>query len=81
MDKNKFLNLCREVSKLPEGVLHIRKNVPKKLQVIYDGTAYYPLTLYPNFKSEPYTLMAALHSLKANSFISIPLSDVKGAEE
>ena len=81
MDKNKYFNLCREVSKLPEGVLHIRENVPKKLQVIYDGTAYYPLTLYPEYKNGEYKFMAVLHSLKANSFISVPLSDVKGAEE
>lgn len=81
MDKKKFLNLCREVSKLPEGMLHIRENVPKKLQVIYDGTAYYPLTLYPEYKNGEYKLMAVLHSLKANGFISVSLSDVKGAEE
>ena len=76
MDRNEFLNLCREVSKLPEGVLHIRENVPKTLQVMYGGSAYYPVTFYYEFINGTPMSRAVLHSLKTNSFMHVPLKDV-----
>lgn len=76
-ERNKFLNLCREVSKLPEGLNYMRTDVPHHLRVIYGGSEYYPYSLYFNFKNGTAQNIAVLHDLKANSFISVPLEEVR----
>lgn len=77
MERNAFLNLCREVSMLPEGLNYMRTNVPLHLRVIYNNSEYYPVSLYFKFLNGRTNNIAVLHDLKANSFLSVPLEEVR----
>lgn len=81
MERNAYLQLCKEASLLPYGLNYIRENVPEALTVTYKGIKYYPYTFYFLFKNGIPEDRAVLHDLKANSHLCVPLSEVKGAEE
>ena len=76
MTRKEFLNLCKAVSELPNGSGGIKRGIPPELLVLYDNTAYYPLYYELHFKRGECYDIAALHSLKINSLIHVPLEAV-----
>lgn len=77
MQRDIFLQMCQKVSVLPSGVLGIKQNIPNDLKVIYDGVAYYPVSINIGFDNDGKVINAAIiHSLKANSTISAKLEDI-----
>ena len=77
MQRDIFLKMCQKVSVLPGGVFGIKQNVPDNLKVVYDGIAYYPVSLDISFDKEGNAINTAiLHSLTANSVIERNLKDV-----
>ena len=77
MERNDFLKMCQRVSVLDYGVLHIKKNVPKELRVIFDGHEYYPEYLEIKFEAGHVFNVAILHELNANCRIDVPLDLVE----
>lgn len=77
MERKEFLQMCLEASKLPEWMLHMRRDVPEDLLVEYDEIIYYPVTFFYHFKNGVPEDGAVLHSLKANGIITADLSKVK----
>jgi hypothetical protein len=73
MQRNDFLKLCQKVSMLPDGIMHTKKNVPKDLMVVYDGTEYYPEYLEIKFDEGKVRNIAILHELEANCRMCVPL--------
>ena len=78
MDRTKYLQMARECAMLTErGMFDIPKNVPDRLQVIYDGIKYYPyayeLSFFPDGSVRH---IAVLHDLVANSIHSVLLDKV-----
>ena len=62
---------------LPSGVLGIKQNVPDNLKVVYDGIAYYPVSLDISFDKDGNVINTAImHSLYANGVIERNLKDV-----
>lgn len=80
MEQGKFLELCSEVSRLPEGFNYMRQNVPEKLTVIHDGIRYYPYRLICCYINGERKLRAVLHDLEANSTNEVPLEEVTKGE-
>ena len=77
MQRDIFLKMCQKVAILPNGVQNLKQNVPDELKVVYDGIAYYPLSLDISFdKCGNVINTAILHSLTANSVIERNLKDV-----
>ena len=76
MDRKQYLEMCREVSKLKDGILHMKMNVPDSLKVIYEGTEYYPECLTRRYFNGQAVDNAVLHSLIANSIIEVDLERV-----
>ena len=69
--------MCQKVSVLPSGVLGIKQNISDDLKVIYDGVAYYPMSINIGFDNYGKVINTAIiHSLKANSTLSVNLKDV-----
>lgn len=77
MQRNEFLKMCQKVSVLDYGVLHIKKNVPKELRVIFDGHEYYPEYLEIKFDNGKVQNIAVLHELEANCRMCVPLDLVE----
>ena len=77
MQRNEFLKMCQKVSVLDYGVLHIKKNVPKDLRVVFDGHEYYPEYLEIEFDNGQVRNIAVLHELKANCRLCVPLELVE----
>ena len=77
MQRNEFLKMCQKVSVLDYGVLHIKKNVPKELRVIFDDHEYYPEYLEIKFNNGEVKNIAVLHELKANCRVHVPLENVE----
>lgn len=75
MDRNKYLELCREVARLKS------KNVPDNLKVEYCGLKYCPqsYTIWFDEDGKP-KHSATLHDLKVNSIIVVDLDKVKGGD-
>ena len=77
IERKKYLEMCQKVSVLPSGVLGIKQNVPDNLKVVYDGIAYYPVSLDISFDKDGNVINTAImHSLYANSVIERNLKDV-----
>jgi hypothetical protein len=77
IDRKTYLEMCQKVAVLPSGVLGIKEKVPDDLKVVYDGVAYYPLSLEISFEKDGKVINTAiLHSLTANSIIERNLKDV-----
>ena len=77
IERKKYLEMCQKVSVLPSGVLGIKQNIPDDLKVIYDGVAYYPMSINIGFDNDGKVInVAIIHSLKANSTISAKLEDI-----
>ncbi len=77
MNRKEYLNLCKGISELPDGSGGVKRNIPHELLVTYDSVVYYPLYFEIHFKRGEFYDVAALHSLKANSLMHVPLEDVK----
>ena len=77
MQRDIFLQMCQRVAVLPSGVQNLKQNVPDNLKVVYEGIAYYPVSLDISFDKEGNAINTAiLHSLTANSVIERNLKDV-----
>ena len=77
MDRKQYLNLCREISTLPQGIAGTLSRPPQELLVTYDGSTYYPFYFEMRFKKGGHYDVAVLHDLKANSIVHVPLEDVE----
>lgn len=77
IERKTYLEMCQKVSVLPSGVLGIKQNVPDDLKVVYDGIAYYPVSLDIRFDKDGKVINTAIiHSLCANSIIERNLKDI-----
>ena len=77
IERKKYLEMCQRVAILPSGVQNLKQNVPDNLKVVYDGIAYYPVSLDISFDKDCNVINTAiLHSLTANSVIERNLKDV-----
>ena len=77
IERKKYLEMCQRVAILPSGVQNLKQNVPDNLKVVYDGIAYYPVSLDISFDKDGNVINTAiLHSLTANSVIERNLKDV-----
>lgn len=77
MDRAEFLEMCRGVAMLPRGVCDA-KEAPPKLQVKFNGVAFYPIgykLTYTKYGKPSHT--AILHDLKANSILECDLLKVE----
>ena len=77
MQRNEFLKMCQKASVLPDGAMHTKKDVPKKLRVIFDGHEYYPEYLEIKFDNGNVRNIAVLHELQANCRMCVPLDLVE----
>ena len=77
MERNEFLKKCQKMSMLPDGIMHTKKDAPKELRVIYNGTEYYPEYLEIKFDNGKVRNIAVLHELKANCRLCVPLELVE----
>lgn len=81
IERKKYIEMCQKVSVLPSGIFGIKQNVPGDLKVVYDGIAYYPVSLNISFDKEGKVINTAIiHSLHANSIIETNLKDVEAYE-
>ena len=77
IERKTYLQMCQRVAILPSGVQNLKQNVPDELKVVYDGIAYYPVSLDISFDKDSNVINTAiLHSLTANSVIERNLKDV-----
>lgn len=79
MERNNYLNLCKECAMIcDEGLYAVKVDVPDRLQVEYKGAKYYPSAYQLAFKKDGSVVHTAiLHDLTANSLAYVPLQDVK----
>lgn len=77
MERKQYLNLCREISLLPQGIAGTIKRPPRDLLVSYAGTVYYPLCYKMAFHKGEYRDIAVLHDMKTNSLMQAPLKEVE----
>ncbi len=81
MDRNEYIEMCRVCSILPKSVYEIPKSIRKDQAVMCDGSYYYPKSYTIQFNHNGKIMhIATLHSLTANSEISVDLSKVKKVE-
>jgi hypothetical protein len=77
IERKTYLEMCQKVAVLPSGVLGIKEKVPDELKIVFDGVAYYPLSLEISFDKDGKVINTAiLHSLTANSVIERNLRSV-----
>lgn len=82
MDKMLYLKMCQRVAMLPDGEMHIKKNVPDELKVTHNGYVYYPLQRVAGFdENGKLVLYARLHSIKDNSVTECLLKNVEVLSE
>ena len=75
--RKEYLEMCQKVSVLPGGIFGIKQNVPDDLKVVYDGIAYYPVSLDISFDKDGKVINTAIiHSLCSNSIIERNLKDI-----
>ena len=80
MDRKQYLEMCREVATIRDGVGGI-KNVPDKLRVIYKDEEYYPVAYKLGFRIDgSATHTAILHEPNANAVWYVELDKVKQKE-
>lgn len=73
MDRVKFLDMCKRVAVLPDGIGGV-KNTPPELHLKYNGMDFYPVGYKLSFaKDGKPTHTAILHDLKANSILECDL--------
>ena len=76
MDRAKFLDMCRQVAVLPNGISGT-KDIPPELHLKYENMTFYPvaykLTFAQNGKPQH---IAILHDLKVNSILECDLLKV-----
>ena len=78
IERKKYLEMCQMVAVLPSGVFGIKQNVPDNLKVVYEGIAYYPVSVDISFDKDGKVInKAIIHSLHANSIIEANLKDVE----
>lgn len=78
IERKEYLEMCQKVSVLPGGIFGIKQNVPDDLKVVYDGIAYYPVSLDISFDKYGRVINTAIiHSLRANSVIERNLKDIR----
>ena len=81
IERKTYLEMSQKVAVLPSGVLGIKQNVPDNLKVVYDGIAYYPVSLDISFDKDGKVINTAIiHSLRANSVIERNLKDIMSYE-
>ena len=77
IERKTYLEMCQKVAILQSGVQNLKQNVPDGLKVVYDGIAYYPVSLDISFDKDGKVINTAiLHSLTANSVIERNLKDI-----
>lgn len=77
IERKIYLEMCQKVAILQSGVQNLKQNVPDGLKVVYDGIAYYPVSLDISFDKDGKVINTAiLHSLTANSVIERNLEDI-----
>ena len=78
IERKKYLEMCQMVAVLPSGIFGIKQNVSDGLKVVYDGVAYYPVSVDISFDKDGRVInKAIIHSLHANSIIETNLKDVE----
>ena len=76
MDRSKFLEMCRKVAVLPDGIGGVKK-VPPELHLKYKDMTFYPVGYKLTFTKDGKPLHTAiLHDLKVNSLIECDLLKV-----
>ena len=76
MDRAKFLDMCKGVAVLPDGIGGV-KRIPPKLHVKFNGMTFYPIGYKLAFtKDGKPSHTAILHDLKVNSIIECDLLKV-----
>ena len=81
IERKTYLEMCQKVAILQSGVQNLKQNVPDGLKVVYDGIAYYPVSLDISFDKDGKVINTAmLHSLTANSVIERDLKDISAYE-
>ena len=77
MDRAKFLDMCKRVAVLPDGIGGVKK-VPPELHLKYNGITFYPVGYKLGFsKDGTPTHAAILHDLNTNSILECDLLKVK----
>ena len=77
IERKTYLEMCQRVAILPRGVQNLKQNVPDELKVVYEGIAYYPMSLDISFDEDGKVINTAIiHSLCANSVIERNLKDI-----
>ena len=77
MDRTKFLDICKRVAMLPDGIAGI-KDTPPELHLKYKDMTFYPVGYKLTFtKDGKPSHTAILHDLKANSLLECDLLKVK----
>lgn len=77
MDRAKFLEMCRKVAMLPNGVGGV-KETPPELHLKYKGMTFYPIGYKLTFTKDGNSLHTAiLHDLKTNSILECNLLKVE----
>lgn len=78
MERKEYLEWCRDCAVLPQGMYHIRRNVPDGRKVVFNGIPYYPQGYLLEFDERGATVHTAiLHDLVANSVVRCPLQKVE----
>lgn len=76
MDRAKFLEMCRSVAVLPNGIGSVKK-VPPELRLKYKDMTFYPVGYKLTFTADGKpSHTAILHDLKANSILECDLLKV-----
>ena len=76
MDRAKFLEMCKRVAVLPNGVGGVKKTSPE-LHLKFNGVAFYPVGYKLTFtKDGKPSHTAILHDLKTNSILECDLLKV-----
>ena len=77
MDRTEFLEMCKSVAVLPDGIGGV-KNIPPELHLNYNGITFYPIGYKLSFtKDGKPSHTAILHDLKANSILECDLLKVE----
>lgn len=73
MDRKKYLSMCEECSRIPKGAMGIPTHVPDHLILYYNDISYYPVAYKLYWENGEIQHRAELHSLQANSILSVNL--------
>ena len=80
MERAKFLDMCKRVAELPDGIGNVKK-VPPELHLKYKDMTFYPIGYKLTFTKEGKpSHTAILHDLKAHSILECDLLKVEEAE-